>query len=141
MAGRFGSPSVTIVIDDGPGGSGQTFTTFVTGEVAAEIIAHTEEVTAMGDASKKFAPTGLLESPAFTVSGPWDTTGSTGPHVVLLAPDNGPQDATRTVVLTYGDSKVFTVESILIRYKVSATVNGLSTFEGEFLPAQVGTWA
>ena len=141
MAGRYGSPSITVTIDDGPNGSGQTFTTYVTGEVAAEIISHTEDVTAMGDASLKHAPTGLLESPSFTVSGPWNTTASTSPHVVLLAPDNGPQDATRTVVFVFGDSKTWTVETILTRYKVSGDVNGLSKFEGEFLPVGVGIWS
>ena len=58
MAGRYGSPSVTVTIDDGPNGSGQTFTTYVTGEVAAEIISHTEDVTALVEPPPKPAPTG-----------------------------------------------------------------------------------
>lgn len=141
MAGIYASDSITVTIDDGPGGSGQTFTTYVTGEVAAEIVSLTQEITTMGDTSKQFAPTGLQESPAFTITGDWDTSASTSPHVVLLAPDNGPQDSLRTVAIAWGDSKTWTVEAILVRYKVSGGVGRLSAFEGEFLPSGVGSWS
>ena len=138
-AGIHGSESVTVTIDDGPGGSGQIFTTYVTGEVAAEIVSEMQDITTLGDTERQNAPVGMLNSPNFTVSGIWDTTASTSPHVVLLAPDNGPQDSSRTIVLVYGDGKTATSEAYLNRYKVSANVGALNTFEGEF--TMIGQWA
>lgn len=141
MAGKYGAASATFSVEDGPGGTSRTITGQITSEVAAEIRSVMEEVTALGDSSRKFAPVGLTESPSFTVSGPWDTTATTGNHVVLIAPDDGPQDDDREVIIVFGDSKTWTIQCRLMSFKVTASVGALTMFEAEFQPNGVGVWS
>jgi hypothetical protein len=134
MAGKYGSASITITYDDGPGGTGRAITSFVLTMGGVKITSNTEQSNAFGDAWEKHNATGVSKVEPITLEGFWDTTATTGPHVVFLAPDDGPQDATRTLVIAFGDSKTFTCETILKSYEVLGQNGNLTRFKAEILP-------
>lgn len=138
-SGRFGAASASMTFTDAPGGSQQAIAGYVTGPIVCELRATMEDVTAMGDSTKKTAPTGITETPNFSFTGPWDTTASTSPHVVFAAVDDGPQDAMRSLVVTLGDSKTFTVPVRVEGYTVTVNPGGLSTFKADMV-AEAGSW-
>ena len=106
----------------------------------AKITSGMQESTAYGDTVKKMLPTGVLEIARMTLRGFWDTTATTGAHVVFLAPDDGPQDTTRTLTVAFGDGKTWTSEGYLVSYEVLGKVNGLTEFVAE-LQQNTGAWS
>ena len=129
MAGKYGSASITVAYDDGPGGTARTITSFVLNMGGVKITSNMQNATAYGDSIEKMLPTGMLKVDQIELSGLWDTTATTGPHVVFIAPDDGPQDATRTLTIVFGDSKTFTSEGYLVSYEVTGKVGALTEFK------------
>ena len=134
MPGKYGSSSVTIAFDDAPGGVARTITSGVLEMSGMKITSGTQDSTAYGDTAKKILPTGVLDIAAITIRGFWDTTATTGSHAVFKDPDDGPQDATRTLTVVVGDSKTWTCEGYLISYEVLAKAGSLTEFVGVYQP-------
>ena len=128
MAGKHGSTSVTVTLEDSPGGTARTITSGM------------QESTAYGDTFKKQLPTGVKEIAQITMSGFWDTTATTGSHVVFGTPDDGPQDDTRELVIVFGDSKTFTADCYLVSYEVMASPGSLTKFTA-VLQVNSGVWS
>jgi len=141
MAGKYGSASVTITYDDGPGGTGQVVTGYVQTMSGTKISSTLQASHAFGDSWEEHTPTGMNKMEPVTLSGHWDTTATTGPHVVFIAPDDGPQDATRTLVLVFGDSKTMTVETRLVSYEVLGQNGNLTQFTAVIQPTGAATWS
>jgi hypothetical protein len=141
MAGKYGSPSVTVTLDDAQGGSGQVITNFVLELGGAKITANTEPSTAFGDSWEENLPTALRRAESIAIAGHWDTTATTGPHAVMADVDDDPNGGTRTLVIVFGDSKTFTVEGFIVEYEVVAAVGALTRFNALFLPSGAGTWS
>lgn len=141
MAGRYGSASVTVTYDDAPGGTGRVVTGHVLTMGGVKITSAMEPSHAMGDSWTEQTPTGMMNMESLTLEGHWDTTATTGPHVVFLVPDDGPQDVTRTLVVVFGDSKTMTVETRLVSYEVIGQVGALTRFRAEILPTSTATWS
>lgn len=141
MAGKYGAQSVTVTYDDGPGGTGRVVTSHVLTMGGVELTSGMEETTAMGASNKSHAPVGLLWMEDLELEGHWDTTATTGPHAVFIAPDDGPQDNTRTLVVVFGDSKTMTVETRLVSYSVMATVGQLQRFKALIRPTGAPVWS
>lgn len=129
MAGKYGSSSVSVAYDDGPGGSARTVTANITkiGDVAIESMQ--EDSTAYGDTIRKQLPTGVKELPDIEFEGWWDTTATTGTHAVFGTPDTDPNGSTRTLTIGFGDSKTWATEGFLKSYRVIATVGQLQKFK------------
>ena len=140
MAGKYGSASITVAYDDGPGGTARTITAFVLTMGGVKITSNMQNATAYGDTVEKMLPTGMLKLEQIELSGLWDTTATTGPHVVFLAPDDGPQDATRTLTVVFGDSKTWTSEGYLVSYEVLGQVGALTEFKA-VLQQNSGAWS
>jgi len=142
MAGKYGSSAVTVTIDSTPGGSGAAITGFAMELGGAKIMVETESSETFGDAWREFLPTGMRSVPDIPCSGHFDTTASTGPHVILApgANDADPNAGTRTLVIVFGDSKTFTVETILAEYEVAAVVGSLTKFNAVLRPTGAGVW-
>lgn len=128
-AGKFGGQTLAVSIDDGPGGSLRVITPFVTDIGGVKIESITEETHPFGVSWKENTPVGLASVADISIKGKWDTTLTTGPHVVFIAPDDGPQDATRTFTFAPGDSKTFTAECRLVSYEMTGKVGALHTYE------------
>jgi hypothetical protein len=143
MAGKYGSADVTVTYDDAPGGTGRAITNFVMELGGAKIVVATQTSHAFGDAWEEHTPTGMRSSPAIPVSGQFDTTATTGPHVVLRPGDGdaSPQALTRTLVIVFGDGKTFTVETRLVDYEVKGNNGQLTTFTATLQPTGAAVWS
>ena len=141
MAGKYGSASVTISLEDAPGGTARAITNFVMEMGGVKITSNTEPSTAFGDSWEEHIPVGMKKGDPITLKGQWDTTATTGPHVVLIAPDDDPQDDGRELVLVFGDSKTMTMDVRLTSYNVLAQVGAVTVFEAELLPTGAMVWS
>jgi len=141
MAGKYGAQSMTFAVDDGPGGSAQTITGHVLTSSGHKLSSILEVATAFGVSFEAHLPVGLAKVDPITLEGFWDTTATSGPHVVFKAPDDGPQDATRTVTIGYGDSKTFSGEAYLESFEVVPSVGALTRYRAVLQPTGTWTWA
>lgn len=139
--GKQSSTSVTVTYDDAAGAP-QVITGFVMELGGAEIEMELESSESFGDTWREKTPTGMWTSPPISVKGHFDTTATTGPHVVLkpAAADALPNAATRTLAIAFGDSKVFTVETRLNKYRVNPSNGKLTSFEATITPTGAAAW-
>lgn len=139
--GKQSSADVTITYDDS-GGTPRAITGFIMELGGAEIEVELETSESFGDSWREKVPTGMRVSPPIGVKGHFDTTATTGPHVVLRPVDADalPNAATRTLVIVFGDSKTFTVETRLNKYRVVASNGKITAFEATITPTGVATW-
>jgi len=145
LAGKYGPSSVAITLDDDQGGTSRTITPYVQTIGGIKVEQISEEVSPFGVAYDKHSPIGKQRVPDIPIGGFFDTTATSGPHVVFGTPDDLPTDGTtttsRTFTFTPGDSKVFTMECILVSYEVMAVTDKLSRFSGVLRQAGAGAWA
>jgi len=139
--GKQSSTSVTVTYDDAAGAP-QIITGFIMDLGAAEIEVEQESSESFGDAWREHTPTGMRNSPPIGMKGHFDTTTVTGPHVVLRPGDADatPGAATRTLVIVFGDSKTFTVETRLNKYKVIPSNGKLTQFDATVTPTGAAVW-
>jgi hypothetical protein len=140
-AGKFGSSSVEIHLDDGPGGTLRDITAYVTSIGGVKVSQITEKTNPFGTSHEENTPVGMQHVDDITIEGYYDTTATTGPHVVMGTPDDDPQDATRTFTFTPGDSKTFTMECRLVDYSVIATNGNLTKYQSTIRQAGAASWA
>ena len=133
-AGKHGSSEILIKYDDGPGGTLQTITGFILTIGPLKITQNTDIKVAFGALWEMCTPTGVGKMDPVTLTGYVDDTAATGPHVVFIAPDDGPQDDTRTLEVTIGNGKKVTVETRLVSYSVLGKAGGLTEFEAVIQP-------
>ena len=141
MSGKYGSQSITVSFDDGPGGSLQAIQNHILTMSGVKITSAMQLSHAFGDSAEESTPSGMIKVDPITLGGFWDTTASTGPHVVFLAPDDGPQDSTRTLVIVFGDSKTFTAETRLVSYEVLGKNGALTEFSAVVQVTGAPVWS
>lgn len=141
MAGKYGSTSVSVTYDDAPGGTGRDVTAHVLTIGGLKIEQITVENSPFGTAYEKHTPVGKQRFPDVEIAGNWDTSATTGPHVVFGDPDDGPNDATRTLVVVPGDSKTLTVETRLVSYEVVLTNGQLTGYKAVVRQAGLAAWS
>jgi hypothetical protein len=140
MAGKYGSASIAITYDDGPGGTARTITPYVTSISGIKVEQITEQTSPFGVAYETNTPVGKQRVPDITVEGYYDTTATSGPHVVFGSPDSDPNGSTRTFTFQPGDSKTFTMETRLVDYSVTAQNGNLSKYTATIRQAGAGAW-
>jgi hypothetical protein len=140
MAGKYGSSAVTVTYDDLPGGTGRAVTNHILEMGGIKITSDMEKSDAFGDIWDEHTPVGHTRLEPLTMSGIWDTSATTGPHVVFGAPDDDPADSTRTLVVVFGDGKTMTVETRLTAYEVTGRNGGLTRFTASILPTGAAVW-
>ena len=140
-AGKHGSSEITISYDDGPGGSLRAVTNFILTMGAIKITSTMQPSHAFGDAWEESLPTGMKKGDPVTLTGFWDDTATTGPHIVFIDPDDGPQDSTRTLTIVFGNSKQVTMETYLVSYAVLGKNGMLTEFEAVIQPTGALTWS
>jgi len=140
--GIQGSGEVTVTFDDAAGAP-QIITQFVMELGAAKIVVAMQSSDSFGDLWDEIAPTGRRSSPAIPISGLFNTTATTGPHVVLRPGDADalPNAATRTLVIVFGDSKTFTVETRITEYGAEAKNSKLTEFKAMVQPTGAAVWS
>lgn len=140
MAGKYGSGSIAISVDDGPGGTLRNITAHVLSISGIKIEQITEQSNPFGTTNEAHTPVDMQRVPDIDIEGFFDTTATTGPHVVLGDPDNGPQDSTRSFRFEPGDSKQFNVETRLVEYEVLGKVGSLTRYRAKLRQAGAGAW-
>ena len=140
-AGKHGSSEITITIDQAGGATPTAITNHVLTLSAAELEALMQASTAFGDGFEESLPTGMQRVSAFDLTGFFDDTATTGPHVMLGAPDATPQTATRTLTLVFGNSKTFAGECFVTKYSVIGKVGSLTEFAAHIQPTGTWTWS
>ncbi len=140
MPGKYGPASVTVNYDDAPGGTPRAVHDFILNGINAKLIARMMQSDGLGDAFEEHLPTGKKAVDPITLEGMWDTTATTGTHAVFQAPDDDPQDLTRTLTVVFGDTKTFTVETRLMSYEVMAANDVIQKFRAELQPTGTATW-
>ena len=141
MAGKYGPASVTVTLEDSPGGTARALTNFILEGITAKTSAQLMDTTALGDSFTEQTPTGLKTVENITLTCIWDTTGTTGTHAVLGTVDDGPQDDGRELVVVFGDSKTFTVDVRLMSSEVVAAMGSIQTIVAELVPTGAGVWS
>ena len=143
MAGKYGSKDVTISLADAPGGTPRQIKDFVMELGGAKIVVELQSSEAFGDLWKEYTPTGQRSSPAIPISGNFDTTATTGPHVVFMptASDADPNSVGRALVLVFGDAKTFTVTVHLNDYEVQGNNGKLTSFTATIQPTGAAVWS
>ena len=141
MAGKYGSASVTVSLEDGPGGTPRAIGNHILTMGGVKITSILEKSTAFGDSWEESTPVGMKRLEPLTLEGLWDTTATTGPHVVLQAPDDGPQDDGRELVVVFGDAKTMTVDVRLESYEVLPQVGALTRFRAQLVPTGAAVWS
>lgn len=139
--GKHASSEITVTYDDGPNGTGRAVTNYILTMSGAKITSNMQASHALGDSWEEVLPSGMAKGDPITLTGFWDDTATTGPHVVFIAPDDGPQDATRTLVIVFGNSKTLTMETYLESYAVIARNGQLTEFEAVIRPTGTLTWS
>jgi len=142
MPGKYGSVDIVINYDAAPGGTLSDVTQHSRDFGGCKIENLTQETQSFGDPWIERTPTGVRRVPAIVVKGLFDTTAVTGPHVVFMVTtaDCQPSAATRTLEVTYGDGKKFTVETRLQDYEVLAKNAALTEYAATLLPTGAGVW-
>ncbi len=140
--GLQGSNEVTISLTDS-GGTPRLITNFIMQMGSAKINVGMQRSDAFGDLWDEHSPTGRRSSPAIPVSGQFNTTTVTGPHVVLrpVDADAQPNATARSLVLVFGDAKTFTVSVRISEYGVEAKNGELTEFNAVLQPTGAAVWS
>ena len=136
--GKHGSSEITITLDDS-GGTPRAVTNYIMTMSAAELEALIQQSNAFGDAFEEYLPTGVQKVSPFDLTGFHDDTATTGPHVVMIAPDATPTTSTRTLTIVFGNSKQFSGECFITKYSVLGKNGALTEFACHIQPT--GSWA
>ncbi len=129
-----------VQYDSTPGGSLVNVTGHILSIGAIEIEQITEENSPFGQAYESHTPVGKQRFADVEIMGNYDTTASTGPHVVFGTPDSDPNGSTRTLTITPGDSKSMTVETRLVKYTLQMTDSKLTTYKAVVRQAGLAAW-
>ena len=141
MAGRYGPSSVTVTLEDGPGGTARNLENFLLNGISAKDMSEMQETTALGDSWKERVPIGIKDSPEIDLEMIWDTTAATGTHVVFLAVDDGPQDDGRELVIVFGDGKTWTRDYRLAEKEVVAITTAIQQINAKLVATGSALWS
>lgn len=100
----------------------------------------TEENSPLNAAYELHTPVGKQKFGPVEITGNWDTSATTGPHVVFSTLETTPQDATRTLVVVPGDAKTLTCEGYVVDYEAVLTDGKLTGYKAQFVQAGLAAW-
>lgn len=139
MAGKYGSASAVITIDD-HGGTPRIITGHVLTIGGMKITQISEENSPFGMANEQNTPVGKQKFGPVTIAGNYDTSATVGPHVVFSTLETTPQDATRTFVMSPDGVKNLTVEGFVTEYEPVMTNGKLTGYSATFVQAGLAAW-
>lgn len=137
--GKQGSAQATVSVDD-HGGVLRDITAHVRKIGGLKISQITEENSPFGVAFEKNTPVGKQKFGPVTIEGDWDSSPTTGPHVVFSTLETLPGDATRTLTVVPGDSKTLSGEGYVVEYEAILTDGKLTGYSAQFVQAGLFAW-
>jgi hypothetical protein len=135
---KYGSGSVTVTMDDS-GGTPQTITPYVQTMGGLKIEAITQQTNPFGTTAEAFTPVGVFKSIDIPITGFFDDTATSGPHVVFKTISSTVAAASRTLVVVTGGG-TFTVECLVTSYEVMPKNNNLTEYAANLKTVAVGAW-
>lgn len=131
---KYGSPSVTVTLDDSAG-TPRIVTAFVLTMGALKITNNTQVGTAYGDSWEKSLVTGLRKGTPIALGGILDDTANTGTFATMIPTDaDAVPGFTRTLAVAIGGGHVYTAEVILQDGSVVPKTGNLTDFAATLLP-------
>ena len=140
MAGKYGPADVSVTLEDGPGGTPRDIHNFTLNGITAKDIARMMQSDALGDEWEEHIPTGKKAAEPITLEMLWDTTGTTGTHAIFLVIADDPNEEGRELVVTFGDSKTWTVDVRLTSKAVAAVNDSVQKITAELQPTGAAVW-
>lgn len=140
MSGKYGSASASIILDD-HGGTPRDITGHVLTLGGVKIAQINEENSPFGSASEKNTPVGKQKAIQKTLHGNFDTTPTTGPHVMFSTLETSPQDSSRTLTISPGDSKSYSGEVFATEYELVFTNGKLTGYNAVLEQAGAFAWS
>ncbi len=138
--GKHGPAEVGVTLENAPGGTAKDIHNFILNGINAKTIARMMQSDTLGEAWEKHVPTGKKAAAPITLEGLWDTTATSGSHAILKDVDDGPEDDGRELVVTFGDSKTWTVDVRLTEYEVKAANDAVHKFSALLQPTGAAVW-
>lgn len=120
---RYGYPDLVINFDNSGGTPVDMSAYIMDTPPSFDREAIIEEITAAGDNDEAHAKVGLDKVNPITLGGAYDDTAVSGPDVIF----NSIGD-TRTLAVTWGSTKISTVECIIVNYTRIAARGELTKF-------------
>jgi glucose/arabinose dehydrogenase len=139
MAGKYGSASATVTLDD-HGGTPRIITAHVLTIGGLKITEITEENSPFGMANEQYTPVGKQKFGPVALHGNYDTTATLGPHVMFSTLETTPQDTTRTLVVSPDGTKLLTVEVFAVEYEPVLTDGKLTSYNATLVQAGLAAW-
>ncbi len=138
--GMHGPAEVSVSLENAPGGTPKDIHNFILNGITAKDIARMMQSDALGDVWEEHIPTGKKAAEPITLEGLWDTTATSGTHAIMKDVDDDPNDDGRELVVTFGDSKTWTVDVRLTSYAVVASNDSVQKFIAELQPTGAAVW-
>lgn len=139
---KFGSSTAVVTYDDAPGGTPRTVTSYITSLGGIKLEQINEMTMPFGQNYESNTPVGVQRMPDVVVEGYFDTTATSGPHIVFGTPDDDPADTTRTFTFSPNSgTSTFTVETRLVDYEVIPSNGALTKYRATIRQAGLGAWS
>lgn len=138
---KYGSSSLNIQIDSTEGGTLTDISQHVLSINNVDVEGMTEESHTFGDAWVESLPIGVRKMNDIVLEGFFDDAASTGPNAIFIGVQNSPANLTRTLQLTWGGTKVTTVEVWIAKYERLGTRGNLTRYRATLRPTGAVTEA
>lgn len=135
---KYGSGSVTVTMDDS-GGTPRTITPYVTTMGGLKIEAITQQTNPFGSTAEVNTPVGVYKSITIPITGFFDDTATSGPHVVFGTISSTVSASTRTLAVATGGG-TYTVECLVTGYEVMPKNGALTEYAATLQTSAVGVW-
>ncbi|HXG69523.1 MAG TPA: hypothetical protein VNJ04_02810 [Gemmatimonadaceae bacterium] len=132
---NYGPTNIIIKVDDADGML-RTMTPYILSINDVSIEAVMEETNAFGDAWRESLATGVRFMSDINLGGLFDDV-ALGPDIVFSGVASGPSATTRTFEITYGGTKVTSVETLIQKYSRKPDRNALTKFDATLRPTGI----
>lgn len=136
---KYGSASVTVTMDDSSG-TPRTITSYVNTMGGLKIETITQEINPFGGSAEKPNSVGVYKSITIPVTGFFDDTATTGPHVVFGTISSTVAASSRTLAVVTGGG-TYTVECIVTGYEVMPKTGALTEYAATLQTVAVAAWS
>lgn len=113
---NYGQSSVVVVFDRSDGSTTTAMTAYVQTINGVDVESIMEQSDSFGDQWLEFMPVGIRSAGMVTLEGLYDDTATTGPDAMFNAPAATVATTQRTLTITFGGSKTFSVECYIQKY-------------------------
>lgn len=140
---KYSSTSVTVSIEDSPGGTARDITPYVDTISGLAIEAITEQTNPFGSTSEAHTPVGVTKVPDIVISGHYDTAATVGSWTVLkqVAGDIAVSSVGRELIIVAATGATFTITVHLVKTEILVANEKLTRYATTLRQAGAGVWS